>query len=79
MFKNIVKLLGIAIISVFFGYLLGITTSDSSFAAKGIKYRVIDLSGANSLKQLEDAFNKMGAKGWELVEWGRQPTAIFRK
>lgn len=79
MFKSIVKVLIISIFAVVLGYLLGITTHSSSFAAKGIQYRGIDLSNAGSLKQLKDTFNKMGADGWELVVWGGQSIAVFKK
>jgi len=41
-------------------------------------YKIVVVDGS-SYAAVEAQFNKLGADGWELVEWGGQPTAVFRK
>jgi hypothetical protein len=79
MFKAAIRVLFIGLFAVVIGYIFAMSTQSSSFAAKSIRYKVIDVSHVNNTRQLEEAFNKVGAEGWELVEWGRQPTAVFKK
>ena len=61
------------------GYALGCVSSPQpSVAARKVEYKIINLYNADT-PAIEGAFNSMAAEGWELVEWQRQPTAVFKR
>jgi hypothetical protein len=76
--KNILLTISLVLAALFLGQLITSVKNTSAQTVVKVEYRIIQLRG-NSIDQIQGEFNKMGAEGWQLVEWGRQPTAVFKR
>jgi hypothetical protein len=76
--KNVLLTISLALAVRFLGYLITTVANSSAQTGTKVEYKIIQLRGS-SVEQIQAEFNKMGGVGWQLVEWGRQPTAVFKR
>ena len=74
-----VTVAGTTLLLCFVAYTLVSLSSCAGAATSKVEYKIVEFELRSDLKTVEAEFNKMGAQGWQLVEWGRQPTAVFKR
>ena len=74
-----VALAGIILLLCFVAYTLGSLSSEARAATSRVEYKMVEPGPPMTVQSVEAEFNRMGAQGWQLAEWGRQPTALFKR
>jgi hypothetical protein len=77
MFKGNTPKVFLIIMLLFISFIVGFLTNGPTFAAKKAEYKIINVPFDTAKCEIE--FNKMASQGWELAEWGHQPTAVFKR
>jgi hypothetical protein len=77
---NVMKLMKIFLVAVLLlvGYVIGFTSSSFSSANTVIEYKVIRFDHFAGSNELENELNRMGAKGWDLVNFGKYMAVLKR-
>ena len=77
---NVRKLMKIFLVIVLLlvGYVMGFTSSSFSSANPVIEYKVIRFDHFAGSNALENELNRMGAKGWDLVNFGKYMAVLKR-
>jgi len=78
MHKNVIRRVIFCVIVLFLGYIVGTFSSNCSSATKETEYKVIGVNHFSKIEKFEDELNKMGAQGWELVQFDNY-IAIFKR
>lgn len=60
------------------GYVMGFTSRSFSSANNPIEYKVIRFDHFAGGNELENELNKMGAQGWDLVNFGKYMAVLKR-
>ena len=77
---NLRQLMKIVLVVVFLlvGYVVGFTTNSFSSANNVIEYKVIGFDHFAGRNGLENELNRMGAQGWDLVNFGKYMAVLKR-
>ena len=77
---NVGQLIKIALVVALFlvGYLMGFTSNSFSSANNVIEYKVIRFDHFAGRNGLENELNRMGAQGWDLVNFGKYMAVLKR-
>ena len=68
----------LAALLLLLGYIVGFVSSDCSTASNVLEYRIMGFDHFAEAEELEDELNRMGAQGWELIEFGKY-MAVFKR
>ena len=76
--KNFIQRVIFCVTLLFLGYIVGLVSSNCSSAAPKTEYVVKGINHFSKLDKFEDELNRMGAEGWELVQFDKY-IAIFKR
>ena len=68
----------LVVVLLLVGYVIGFTSSSFSSAHTVIEYKVIRFDHFAGSNSLENELNRMGAKGWDLVNFGKYMAVLKR-
>lgn len=75
--RQLIKIF-LVVVLLLVGYVMGFTSSSFSSANNVIEYKVIRFDHFAGANELENELNKMGAQGWDLVNFGKYMAVLKR-
>jgi hypothetical protein len=66
------------VVLILVGFVIGFTSNSFSSANSVIEYKVIRFDHFAGSNELEDELNRMGAQGWDLVNFGKYMAVLKR-
>ena len=75
--RQLIKIFLIAVL-LLGGYVMGFTSSSFSSANNVIEYKVMRFDHFAGRNELENELNRLGAQGWNLVNFGKYMAVLKR-
>jgi hypothetical protein len=75
--RQLIKI-ALVVVLLLVGYVVGFTSNSFSSANNIIEYKVIRFDHFAGKNELENELNRMGAQGWDLVNFGKYMAVLKR-